>query len=326
MNRVLITGATGFVGRHLCAALVQRQFVVRAAVREWSSRHGLPPEVEPWSVGDIAAKTCWEDGVLDGVDFVVHLAARVHVRPAITDDGDTNFRATNVAATERLALAAVGRVRCLVFVSSLHAVRSLADEVLNEASPCQPSSAYGRSKLAAEQRLQEINRDTGLPVTIVRPPAVYGPGGVGSLMTLLRWIRRGWPLPLGGLASRRSLIYVGNLADALVACVTQSQASGHTFLVSDGAPLTISDLVRRAAAAFHRPARLCPAPVGLLRCAGRLIGQAPAVERLLGSLAVDIGCIRRTLGWIPPFSVNEGLRETARWLTASSTKGVAQDW
>jgi nucleoside-diphosphate-sugar epimerase len=318
MDRILVTGATGFVGRHLCRELVRRSAPVVAAVRASSPTDCLPSQVTRQVVGEIGPDTAWDAKCFERVDTVVHLAARVHVLKERAADPAAEFFKTNVAGTERLARAAAGRVRRLVYVSSLHAMRTISSEVLTEKSVCQPDSPYGQSKLNAEQRLKAIARETGLELVIVRPPPVYGPGGVGNLLSLLRWVRRGWPLPLGGVQNQRSLVYVDNLVDALIRVITAPNAVDGVFLVSDGENVSISELVRRAAAAFQRPARLLPAPASLMRLAGRISGKRSSVERMLGSLAVDISHLRQTLAWSPVFSLDESLRKTALWLEHNS--------
>jgi nucleoside-diphosphate-sugar epimerase len=314
MSRVLITGASGFVGRHLGATLLQHGAAVRAAVRSPSSLDRLPAGVEPRLIGEIGPHTTWTPDLFDDVETVVHLAARVHVLRERAADPEAEFRQTNVQGTERLARAAAGRVRRLVFVSSLHAMRSLSDQVLDERCPCRPDTPYGRSKWEAEQRLEAVSRETGLEIVVLRPAPVYGPGGAGNLLSLLRCVRRGWPLPLAGVANHRSLLYVGNLVDALLTCLNAPQAAGRMFLVSDGETVSTAELVRRAAAAFGRSARVWPAPLGLLHLAGWLTGTRRTVDRLLGSLAVDISLIRQTLPWTPAYTLDQGLRETALWL------------
>lgn len=314
MQRVLVTGASGFVGRQLCAALVREGWAVRAALRPQADRRRLPPGVECRVVGDIGPETRWDAALLAGVDTVVHLAARVHVLRERAEDPDAAFRQTNVLGTERLAAAAAGRVRRFVYVSSLHAVRTLSDEVLDETSPCRPDTPYGRSKLEAEQVLSATRDRTGLDVVVVRPAPVYGPDGTGNLAALLRWVRRGWLLPLAGIDNRRSLLYVGNLVSALRACIETPAAAGQTFLVSDGETVSTSELICRAAAAAGRSARLWPAPLTLLRSAARLCGRSASLDRLIGSLAVDITRLRQALSWQPAFTLDEGLRATVRGL------------
>jgi nucleoside-diphosphate-sugar epimerase len=304
---VLVTGATGFVGRSLCRVLLDRGHEVAAAVRGRSAIDRLPPGVQAVTVGDIGPDTDWRSALLKGIDVVAHLAARVHVLKETAADPAAEFHRVNVAGTERLAQAAAGRVRRLVYVSSVHAMCTLSAEPLTEASPCRPETPYGMSKLQAEHTLQQIGEKTGLQTVLLRPPPVYGPGGAGNLARLLGLARSGWPLPLGGIDARRSLVYVGNLADALAACIEHPAAAGETFLVSDGEDVSLSDLVRHAAAATGCRARLLPAPTGPLRLAARGLGKAGAVDRLLGSLVVDSSKIRERLGWQPPHTLAEGL-------------------
>jgi nucleoside-diphosphate-sugar epimerase len=269
-------------------------------------------------VGDIGPDTPWDGAALGTFDTVVHLAARVHVLREKAVAPAVEFHRVNVAGTERLARAAAGRVCRLVYVSSVHAMCTLADEVLDEASPCRPDTPYGESKLAAEETLRAIAEKTGLETVIVRPPPVYGPGILGNLGKLFRLVRKGWPLPLRNIANRRSLIYVENLANALVACSFHPAAGGRTFLVSDGEDVSVADLVRRAGAAFGRRVRLVPAPIRLMRLAGRCLGKSGAVERLVGSLAVSSDRIRRLLSWSPPYTMAEGFQVTARWVENNS--------
>ncbi len=309
MKRILVTGANGFVGRHLCAALVRRRIAVRALVRDTATAL-LPADAELCASPDLGPDTVWDQRLFDGVDAVAHLAARVHVMRERAADPAAAFRRVNVQGTERLARAVAGRVRRLVFVSSVHAVRTLSDEILGERSACRPDTPYGRSKLAAEQSLAAIGDQTGLEIVVVRPAPVYGPGGAGNLLALLKWARRGWPLPLASLTNRRSVLFVGNLVDALIACCESPPAAGRTFMVSDAETVSTADLIRRAATAGGRSVRLWPAPLWLLRGAGRCCGKQSAVERLVGSLEIDSSQIRRTLAWVPPFTLDDGLRQT----------------
>ena len=176
------------------------------------------------------------------------------------------------------------------------------------------------SKCEAEQRLRQIALETGLEVVILRPPLVYGPGVRANFLNLMKLVDRGLPLPLGFVDNRRSLIYVGNLADAITACVASPEAPGETFLLSDGEDISTPDLVRCLATALGRPARLLPVPPALLRAGGRMSGKSAPVERLLGSLEVDSGKIRYALGWRPPYTLEEGLKVTARWFKSDAQR------
>jgi len=308
---VVVTGAGGFIGLALTERLLRAGAEVRAAVRRDSAALGGLAglgRLYQVVVGDIGAATDWSDA-LAGADAVVHLAARVHVmRPSRRDDRE-RYAEINRDATLRLAEAA-GRagVKRLVFVSSAKAEDGSGDP-------------YSRSKAEAERLLRDASGDLGLECVIVRPPLVYGPGVRANFLRLMRLVDSGVPLPFGDIDNRRSFVFVGNLADALHACIDHPRAAGQTFAVSDGEDVSTPELVRRIARALDRPARLFPIPLRLLALAGRLTGQAQAVGRLTGSLTVDASAIRTTLGWRPPFSMQQGLARTAAWYRGREVGG-----
>jgi nucleoside-diphosphate-sugar epimerase len=181
-----------------------------------------------------------------------------------------------------------------------------------------PSDPYGISKWEAEQALRKIEAETGLEVVIVRPTLVYGPGVKANFLNMMKIITKGIPLPFASVTNKRSLIYVGNLVDALATCAIHPAAAGNTYLVSDGEDVSTPELIRRTAAALGVPARLFPVPISLMRLAGAVTGKNAAVKRLLGSLTIDISKIRRELDWQPPFTMDEGLRETAEWFKSKN--------
>ena len=312
-QRVLVTGATGFVGRCLVPDLFVAGYGVRASVRAPATVKWLN-NVDTVAIAGINGQTDWCMG-LDGVDTVVHLAARVHVMHDSAADPLAAFRAVNVAGTARLARAAaqVG-VRRFVFLSSIKVNGEETNSApYNEAMPVNPQDAYAVSKWEAEQALHAVSAETGMQVVILRSPLVYGPGVGGNFLRLLKLIERGVPLPLASINNRRSMIYIGNLADALIACATHPAAAGNTYLVSDGEDVSTPQLIGGLARLMGSSARLWPFPSTLLRSAGRLTGKAAEVERLIGSLQVDSSRIRNELDWIPPFAVDQGLAETVRW-------------
>jgi nucleoside-diphosphate-sugar epimerase len=308
--RISITGANGFVGRSLCAQVVRQGYAVRAVVRKQGEL--LVDGVEFVVVGEINGATEWNT-VLCDVDVVIHLAARVHVMCDDSDDPLGEFRKVNVAGTERLArVAAASGVKRLVYVSSIGVNGLLTDSgrPFSEMDSPHPHNAYALSKWEAEQRLLQVSKETGLEVVIVRPPLVYGIGAPGNFAQMLKALSKGLPLPLAAVENRRSLVYIENLADALILCATHPAAAGQTYLVSDGEDISTPDLLRQLGAAMGHPARLFFCPSLLFKLAGRLTGKSDQVERLLGSLQIDSGKIRRELGWVPPYTLQQGLSLT----------------
>lgn len=315
--RILLTGATGFVGGHAGPALAARGHGVRA-VRRSADGAATAGADEETVVGDIGPDTDWT-AALDGVETVVHLAARVHVMRDRAADPLAAFRRVNTAGSVRLAeQAAAAGVRRLVCLSSIKAmVDESRPDPLTEATAPDPHSPYGVSKLEAERALAAIAARTGMELVVIRPPLVYGPGVGGNVRSLLRLVDRGIPLPLGGLDNRRSLIGVGNLADAIARCAEHPAAAGQTFLVQDGTPVSTAGLVRAIAAALNRPARLLPVPAGLLALGAALTGRRDVFDRIAGTLTVDDRLIRTRLEWRPPHDLASGLRATAEWFKAS---------
>jgi UDP-N-acetyl-alpha-D-quinovosamine dehydrogenase len=309
---VLLTGASGFVGRALAVALARADYEVRLALRGTGS--GVAGTGEQVYVGDICATTDWREA-LRGVDGVIHSAARAH---RMNDHDSAAYIRTNTEGTTRLASqAAECGVKRLVFLSSIKVNGEETDgHAYTPADEPRPQDAYGESKLLAETSLNEIARRTGMQAVIVRLPLVYGPGVRANFLRLMRWVDRGWPLPLGCVRNRRSLVSIWNLCDLLVNVVGNPAVNQGTWMVSDGDDLSTPELIRRLAAAMHRPARLLPVPMALLGAIAALTGRSAELRRLCGSLAVDISRTRAQLGWSPPMSIDEGLSRTAAWYMA----------
>jgi nucleoside-diphosphate-sugar epimerase len=312
--RWLVTGAYGFVGRELCTALNQQGYAVRGAVRNTISATQLPCV----AVGSMTEKTDWSEA-LRGVDVVIHLAARVHVMKESAADPLAEFLRVNLFGTSNLAQqAAHAGVKRLVYVSSVKVNGEQTPETQSfaESDEPDPQDPYAISKWRAEQDLQRIAYETGLEIVIVRPPLVYGPGVKGNFMRLLNAIDKGIPLPLAGANNLRSLLYVGNLVDALIACATQPAAAGQTYLVSDGEDVSTAMLVGKIARALERTGRAFYFPPALLRAGASGLGRAEQVDRLFSSLRMSSEKLRSELGWVPPYTLEQGLHATAEWYRA----------
>ena len=302
--KLLVTGATGFVGTTLGSRLAELGYEVVPSVR---GKSGLPNEVV---VGNLDVLTDWRLAFVN-CDAVIHLAARVHVMNEPSQNPLALYRATNTEGTLNLARqAAQSGVKRFVFISTIKVNGEGRDAPYRETDAAAPEDPYAISKWEAEQGLRQIERETGMEVVILRPPLVYGPGVKANFQRLLQVVRRGWPLPLGAIQNRRSLLYLGNFVDAIRLCVEHPAAAGQTFLLDDGEPVSTPELIRALARAMGRPARLLAVPVGVLEFAGALLGRRAAVARLTGSLWVDSSAIRTRLGWTPPFSMAAGLAAT----------------
>ncbi len=285
---LLVTGGTGFVGQALVRRLGNQP--MRLATRR---------DFGAWSLA------------LPGVTTVIHLAARVHVLPSTDGDQLAAFRAINVDATLDLAREASRRgVKRFVYVSSVkvNGEHTATGRACTEDDPPAPADAYGQSKHEAEQGLRALAQACAMDLVIIRPPLVYGPGVRANFAALMHVVQNGWPLPLGAVHNRRSLVGIDNLVDFIATCATHPLAANQTFLVSDGHDLSTTELVRSLARAADVPVRLVPVPVWMLRGAAALLGKGGAAQRLCGNLQVDISKARRILGWTPPVSVDEGLR------------------
>lgn len=316
--RTLMTGGSGFVGRRLVAELRRRGWPVRTVARRRSRGSDVTDCIE---VGELSAMTDWSEA-LEGIEVVFHLAARVHQFGKAAALAGESYQRINTEATIALARAAIAAgVRQFVFVSSVKAVGEVSPQrPFAEDDQPRPLDTYGRSKLMAERALEQLGEQ--IAVTIVRPPLVYGPGVRANFASLMRLAATGWPLPLGAAKARRSMIYIDNLVDALIACATVPHRSPATYFVSDGHDLTVAELVAQLRAAAGRAPRLVGLPVMAMQAAARLLGRADTAQRLFSPLQVDIERIRGELGWLPPVPVEEGLRRTMRWFVESRTVGA----
>jgi UDP-glucose 4-epimerase len=317
--RVLVTGANGFVGRAVCRRLLAEGWDVAGAVRSLAI---LEAGTEARHIGEIGPDTQW-DAALAGIQTVVHLAARVHVMQDTAADPLSAFRRVNTLGTLRLAEAAaqVG-VKHFVFISSIkvNGEATVPGKPFRPDDPVSPDDPYGRSKQEAEQGLAELAVRTGMAVTILRPPLVYGPGVGGNLLSLLKILSRGVPLPLGLVDNRRSLLSVENLADAVACCLRAEPQGCGTYLLRDGEDVSTPGLIRILSAGLVRKAPLFPVPLAFLRLGGTMLGKGSAVSRLLGSLQVDDSAFRSRFGWTPPVTTEDGLRAMAEWFRVADRR------
>ena len=321
MSRILITGANGFVGSAVCKYLRQSGYHMLTGTTRRSGLGVGPEGVPMYHVPEVGPDTDWSKAV-SGADSVVHLAARVHVMKDRSVDPLAAFRRVNTEGTKVLAAqAATAGVKRFVYVSTVKVAGETSPKTgFSERNPAKPEDAYGISKWEAEQALTEITKATAMEVVILRPPLVYGPGVKGNFLSLFKAIQKGSLLPLGAIQNKRSLLYVQNLADVIAKTILHPNAGNQTFFVSDAETVSTPDLVRKIAMALGKNPRLFNFPLNLLQIAGTMSGKSSAVERLLGSLTIDSDHIRKKLSWEQPYSMEEGLKETANWFNSNIIK------
>jgi len=313
MKRILITGANGFVGSAVVDKIFRDGlFEVRAAARQMIA--GLPDNVRMVQVAALEDHGNWKDA-LSGINMVIHTAARVHIMNDAVSNPLAEFRKVNVEGTLNLARqAAEAGVNRFIFISSI--------KVNGEFTPTgqaftaddipAPKDTYGISKHEAEVGLREIAKKTGMAVVIIRPPLVYGADVKANFLSMMRWLSKGLPLPLGAIRNQRSLVGLSNLVDLIITCLHHPAAANQTFLASDGEDLSTTQLLHRTGIALGKPARLLPVPAWLIGASASLIGKGDIAQRLCSNLQVDISKTRYLLGWTPPMSLDKGLQFTAR--------------
>src|SRR5690606_11922059 len=307
-----MTGGTGFVGSAVLARFLAEECMVTAVVRNSSAV--LNGRVDKAVVPNLTAQVNWEQ-VVAGQDVIIHSAARVHVMNDQSADPLAEFRTVNVDGTLNLARqAAAAGVKRFIFISSIkvNGEGTLLGSPYTAFDTPAPQDPYGISKMEAETGLCQIAEDTGMEVVIIRPVLVYGPGVKANFRSMMSWLNKGLPLPLGAVHNKRSLVSLDNLVDLIVTCIDHPAAANQTFLVSDGEDLSTAELLRRMGKALGKPARLLPIPASLLKMGAILLGKKEVAQRLLGSLQVDIYHTCDTLGWKPKVTVDEALAKTAR--------------
>ncbi|MBV1899527.1 MAG: SDR family oxidoreductase [Cycloclasticus sp.] len=307
---ILVTGATGFVGSSIVEQLWTSGHDVRACSRQRSD--SFPSAVEFIATGDLSENTEWRQALQD-VGVVIHTAARAHIMNDVVADPLAEFRKVNTAGTLNLARqAAEAGVRRFVFISSIKVNGELTESVpFSSEDSFVPTDPYGLSKYEAEQGLLALAKETGMEVVIIRPTLVYGSGVKGNFASLLKWMKRGVPLPLGAIHNQRSLVALDNLVDFIIHCIDHPKASNEIFLISDGEDVSTTELLQKVAKAFDKRALLLPIPVSWMTLAAKLLGKADVANRLFGSLQVDSSKAYELLGWKPVITMDEQLKKIA---------------
>jgi nucleoside-diphosphate-sugar epimerase len=305
---ILLTGASGFVGKGVLKTAQQRSLKIRPVFRSMDVAKGHHEAV---LVSGLDGSADWSQA-LKGIDVVIHAAARAHIMREEALDPLAEYRRVNVEGTLNLAYqAAAAGVRRFIFISSIkvNGEASAQGRPFTADDTPAPEDAYGLSKAEAEEVLKQVAQETGMEVTIIRPPLIYGPGVKGNLDTLINWARRGIPLPLGGAThNRRSLVGLDNLVDLILVCADHPKATNQTFLISDGEDISTFELLRKIGKALGRPARLIWVPAGLISFMAGLVGKQLIAQRLLSTLQLDINKTCELLNWKPSVSMDEGLR------------------
>lgn len=306
-KKILLTGATGFVGEALTPALTEHYDVV--CVHRNKPKINNSDSISHYVVGNYNESTDFTHA-LDGIDTVVHVAARAHVLKEKSRDPQVLYNKINRDATINLAKqAAASGVRRFIFISSIKVFGESSEKPLQSFDKPLPEDPYGRSKLEAELGLQKVSIDTGMEFVIIRPPLIYGKNVRANFGILLKLARKNLPLPLGSVKNQRSIVSLHNLVDLILCCVEHPKAANEIFLVSDGKPVSTSDLLRKVTIAAGNRPRLFPFPVSILRLLASLVGKRSMLEKLTGNLCVDISHTERTLSWKPPFSLDDGLKK-----------------
>ncbi len=303
--KILVTGSTGFMARTLLARLSDTDGL---DVTTLSRKSDCWPEAVTCPAQHLFATADFMD-LLDGVNVVVHTAARAHILKEDATDPLAEYRKVNVDYTLNVARqAAASGVNRFIFISSIGVHGITGEAPFTPTDKVSPEEPYSVSKWEAEQGLVELCKSTSMELVIIRPPLMYGPDAPGNFGRLVRWVSSGMPLPLGAIDNKRSLISLDNLADLIIACLDHPAAAGKVLLAADGEDVSTTELLRRVANAMGKPARLIPIPESVLKAGAIALGKGTMAKRLLGSLQVDISNTKELLGWTPPYSLDEGLR------------------
>lgn len=308
--RILVTGASGFIARQLCEKLISENFQLSGTVRSISKSPQAQTSIKFHEITTINGNTDWSVALKD-IDVVVHLAARVHVTNETAADPLKEYLIVNAEGTKNLANQALqAGVKKFIFLSTVGVNGGISlEKPFTETDPPNPHNDYSTSKKVAEDYLNEISKNEAMSIVIIRAPIVYGPGNRGNFQTLVDFVSKGIPLPLASVSNKKSLLFVGNLVDAMVVCIKHPRAIG-TYLVSDNEDISTPELISRIASTLSLPPRLFHFPLNVLKICATLLGKSTALERLTNTLVVDISKIKNDLGWSPRFNITEGLKKT----------------
>lgn len=317
---LLVTGATGFVGQALVTKLLAEKFSISALVR--SEAVYLPSGISKVIVPDLVAQTDFQS-ILNNIEVVIHAAGRAHIMNDVVANPLDEFCKVNTDATLQLAKqAAESGVKRFIFLSSIKVNGEMTSlgKAFKPDDNFVPDDPYGISKYEAEQGLLALAKETGMEVVIIRPPLVYGPGVRANFASMIKWVNKGVPLPLGAVHNQRSLVALDNLVSFIIHCVDRPKAANEVFLISDNEDVSTTQLLSKVAKAYGKKACLIPVPVSWMKFAARLIGKADVANRLFSSLQVDSSKARDLLGWKPVVTMDEQLKKIAD--AASNEKTV----
>ena len=320
MAIILITGATGFIGRNLTEYLLKNSnHRLVAAVRDTATAC-LPAAVKLEQIEDITKKADWST-TLNGIDIVIHLAARAHFTSDNSSGPSSELYRVNVKSTLNLARQAVeAGVKRFIVLSSIGVNGNSTTTPFTETDPPNPIEPYAASKLAAEQGLQQLSATSEMELTIIRPPLVYGPNAPGNFARLIYWVNMGIPLPFGSIQNKRSLIAVENLINLITICIDHPGAANQLFVVCDGDDLSTTELLNHIANSLNIRSRLLPVPPKLLVTGLKLLGKGGHARQLCCSLQIDHSKAQDLLGWTPPVTVAEGLAVAVKPIMGPGTK------
>jgi len=312
MTKILITGAAGFVGRRLFKKLKsKKKYLVHTSTRTYQEK--LFEGKKNFNIDEIDGNTNWKDA-LDGVNCIVHCAAKMPIDKIRKADLVNTFQITNVDGTRNLAnqAAALG-IKRFIFLSSIAA----DTQIVNYNDTLDGNDIYGVSKLKAEQALLEVSKQTGLEIVIIRPPLIYGEKVKGNFLHLLDLVYKQIPLPFEGINNLRSFIGLDSLVDLIICCIDHPTAEGKTFTISDGEDVSIPDLIKKLSKFMNKSPRLFPVPKLIIQLIGSLFGKSSEIKKLFKDTRVDNSYVHETLGWYPKFSLDESLEKTVNWYLKS---------